>query len=84
MDINRESSTSNHLALASLTGGDRSIGIVRWRTKTTEFYEVLFLFLVQSPWNLSQLQPDSPYLAAAQITAENAVLLQNTQKTQVT
>jgi hypothetical protein len=27
------------LALASLTGGDRSIGIVRLRTKTTEFYE---------------------------------------------
>jgi hypothetical protein len=26
------------LALASLTGGDRSIGIVRWRTKTTEFF----------------------------------------------
>jgi hypothetical protein len=26
------------LALASLTGGDRSIGIVRLRTKTTEFY----------------------------------------------
>jgi hypothetical protein len=25
------------LALASLTGGDRSIGIVRLRTKTTEF-----------------------------------------------
>jgi hypothetical protein len=26
------------LALASLTGGDRSIGIVRLRTKTTEFF----------------------------------------------
>jgi hypothetical protein len=29
------------LALASLTGGDRSIGIVRLRTKTTEFSLVL-------------------------------------------
>jgi hypothetical protein len=26
------------LALASLTGGDRSIGIVRLRTKTTDFF----------------------------------------------
>jgi hypothetical protein len=26
------------LALASLTGGDRSIGIVLLRTKTTEFF----------------------------------------------
>jgi hypothetical protein len=31
------------LALASLTGGDRSIGIVRLRTKTTDFFLVLLL-----------------------------------------
>jgi hypothetical protein len=29
------------LALASLTGGDRSIGIVRLRTKTTEFFFII-------------------------------------------
>jgi hypothetical protein len=29
------------LALASLTGGDRSIGIVRLRTKTTEFFNTI-------------------------------------------
>jgi hypothetical protein len=30
--------SAKKLALASLTGGDRSIGIIRWRTKTTEYF----------------------------------------------
>jgi hypothetical protein len=39
------------LALSSLTGGDRSIGIVRLRTKTTEFYETKGFI-----WKLLSLQ----------------------------
>jgi hypothetical protein len=46
------------LALASLTGGDRSVGIVRLRTKTTEF----FFFMTDVAVSISKhVDPDSVY-----------------------
>jgi len=41
------------LALTSPTGGGRSVGIVRWRTKATEFSLVLGIFtLCKRPYSM--------------------------------
>jgi hypothetical protein len=37
------------LALASLTGGDRSIGILRLRTKTTDFFFLILQTAREGP-----------------------------------
>jgi hypothetical protein len=42
------------LALASLTVGDRSIGIVRWLIKSTEFY-YFFMHVYQITWRSKRL-----------------------------
>jgi hypothetical protein len=62
------------LALASLTGGDRSIGIVRLRTKTTEYvhcYASLFVHFFYSTLDTVKFVRRRPVMVPVTLAARS-------------